>query len=70
MAQIGTQTVGLLVSAVSDILTISDRVIQPTPAIASGRAGTFVQGLLTVENRMVSLLCTERLIPTLDLQAA
>jgi purine-binding chemotaxis protein CheW len=70
VAQIGTQTVGLLVSAVSDILTVSDRMIQPTPAIASGRTGNLVQGLLTVENRMVSLLCTERLVPTIDLQEA
>ena len=70
VAQIGTQTVGLLVSAVSDILTVSDRMIQPTPAIASGRTGNLVQGLLTVENRMVSLLCTERLVPTIELQAA
>ncbi len=70
VAQIGTQTVGLLVSAVSDILTVSDRMIQPTPAIAAGRSGNLVQGLLTVENRMVSLLCTERLVPTLDMQVA
>jgi purine-binding chemotaxis protein CheW len=70
VAQIGTQTVGLLVSAVSDILTVSDRMIQPTPAIASGRTGNLVQGLLTVENRMVSLLCTERLVPTIELHEA
>ena len=70
VAQIGANTVGLLVSAVSDILTVSDQMIQPTPAIASGRASTYVQGLLTVENRMVSLLCTDRLVPAMDLQAA
>ena len=70
VSQIGTQTVGLLVSAVSDILTVSDRMIQPTPAVASGMASNYVQGLLTVENRMVSLLCTERLIPMPELQAA
>ena len=70
VARIGSHTVGLLVSAVSDILTISDQMIQPTPAVASGVATSYVQGLLTVENRMVSLLCTEKLVPTLELQAA
>ena len=70
VAQIGAQVVGLLVSAVSDILTISDQMIQPTPAIASGMAATYVQGLLTVDNRMVSVLCAERLLPALELQAA
>ena len=70
VAQIGANTVGLLVSAVSDILTVSDQMIQPTPAVAAGVASSYVQGLLTVENRMVSLLCTERLIPAVELQAA
>ena len=70
VAQIGTQVVGLLVSAVSDILTISDQTIQPTPAIASGMAASYVQGLLTVDNRMVSVLCADRLVPALELQAA
>ncbi len=71
VAQIGANTVGLLVSAVSDILTVSDRMIQPTPAVASGGlASSCVQGLLTVDSRMVSLLCTERLLPPLDLLAA
>ena len=70
VAQIGANTVGLLVSAVSDILTVSDQMIQPTPAVASGLASSYVQGLLTVESRMVSLLCAERLVPTLELQAA
>ena len=70
VARIGANTVGLLVSAVSDILTVSEQMIQPTPAVASGLASSTVQGLLTVEGRMVSLLCTDRLVPTLELQAA
>ncbi|WP_158747247.1 chemotaxis protein CheW [Acidisphaera sp. L21] len=70
VAQIGAQTVGLLVSAVSDILTINDSMIQPTPAVAQGISSSYVQGLLTVENRMVSLLSTDKLVPTPELQAA
>src|ERR1700754_4596421 len=46
VAQIGAQTVGLLVDAVSDILTVTDDAIQPTPEVASDTARTFVRGLL------------------------
>ncbi len=34
VAQIGEQMVGLLVDAVSDILTVTDDLIQPTPDVA------------------------------------
>lgn len=70
VARIGSHTVGLLVSAVSDILSISDQMIQPTPPVASGAATSYVQGLLTVEDRMVSLLWAEKLMPALEQQAA
>ena len=70
VAQIGAQTVGLLVDAVSDILTVTDDVIQPTPEVASDTAKTFVRGLLAVDGRMISLIGLDRLLPPLDLEAA
>src|SRR4029450_11868197 len=38
VVQIGAQVVGLLVDAVSDILTLNESQIQPTPAVASESA--------------------------------
>lgn len=70
VAQIGTQMVGLLVDAVSDILTVTDDIIQPTPDVASDTAKTFVRGLLAVEGRMLSLLGLERILPDVELEAA
>jgi purine-binding chemotaxis protein CheW len=70
VAQIGSQMVGLLVDAVSDILTVTDDVIQPTPEVASDTAKTFVRGLLAIDGRMISLIGLERLLPELDLEAA
>ena len=70
VAQIGSQMVGLLVDAVSDILTVTDDVIQPTPEVASDTAKTFVRGLLAIEGRMISLIGLDRLLPELDLEAA
>ena len=70
VAQIGAQMVGLLVDAVSDILTVTDDVIQPTPEVASDAAKTFVRGLLAIDGRMISLIGLDRLLPDLDLDAA
>lgn len=69
VAQIGGQTVGLLVDAVSDILSITDDVIQPTPDVASEVAKTFVRGLLAVDGRMISLVGLDHILPE-DLQEA
>ena len=70
VAQIGEQVVGLLVDAVSDILTITDDMIQPTPDVASETAKTFVRGLIPMEGRMISLIGLERVLPELELEAA
>jgi len=70
VAQIGAQMVGLLVDAVSDILTVTDAVIQPTPEVASDTAKNFVRGLISVEGRMISLISLDRVLPDDDQEAA
>jgi purine-binding chemotaxis protein CheW len=70
VADIGGQVVGLLVDAVSDILTITDDMIQPTPDVASETAKTFVRGLISMDGRMISLIGLERVLPDLELEAA
>ena len=70
VAQIGRQVVGLLVDAVSDILTVGDAVVQPPPDVASEMVRNFVQGLLAIEGRMISLISLDRILPNADLEAA
>jgi purine-binding chemotaxis protein CheW len=70
VCQIGEQVVGLLVDAVSDILSVTDDVIQPTPDVGSDTAKTFVRGLLAIEGRMITLIGLDRILPELDLEAA
>ena len=70
VAQIGSQMVGLLVDAVSDILTVTDDLIQPTPDVASDVAKTFVRGLMAVDGRMISLIGLDHLLPEQHLEAA
>jgi len=70
VTQIGRQTVGLLVDAVSDILTVTDDVIQPTPDVASDTAKMFLRGLIAIDGRMISLLGLDRVLPSPELEAA
>ena len=70
VAQIGRQIVGLLVDAVSEILTIADEAIQPTPDVASEMAKTFVRGVLAMQGRMISLIALDDLLPKSQRDAA
>ncbi len=70
VAQINHQQVGLLVDAVSDILTVSDASIQPTPDIASDLVKQFVHGLLPVDGRMISLISLDHVLQNSEAAAA
>ena len=63
VSRIGDQLVGLLVDAVSDILTVTDDTMQPTPDVAYDAEGAFVKGLLPIDGRMISLVSLERMLP-------
>ncbi|HTV34128.1 MAG TPA: chemotaxis protein CheW [Methylocella sp.] len=70
VAQIGTQTIGLLVDAVSDILTLAEDLIQATPEVASEMAKTFVRGVLAVDQRMISMIALDHVLPADERDAA
>jgi purine-binding chemotaxis protein CheW len=63
VAQVGDKVLGLLVDAVSDILTVTDTDIQPTPDVASELARTFVNGVLAVQGRMLSVIGLDNILP-------
>jgi purine-binding chemotaxis protein CheW len=63
VVQIESQVVGLLVEAVSDILTTTDGEILPPPDVASDMAKRFVSGILAIDGRMVSLLSVDSVLP-------
>lgn len=63
VAEVGTQVIGMLVSAVCDILTLGETELQPTPDIAAGAARACLQGLLTTGDRMVGLLRLDQVLP-------
>jgi purine-binding chemotaxis protein CheW len=61
---------GMLVDAVSDILSVTDDVIQPTPDMNCDRVKSFVRGIITIDERMISQIALEALMPELEAQAA
>lgn len=63
VVQVGSQVVGLLVDAVSDILTVTDGEVLPPPDVASDMAKRFVCGLLAMDGRMISLLSVDNVLP-------
>jgi purine-binding chemotaxis protein CheW len=56
VAQIQNRIVGMLVEAVSDILSISDDSIQPTPDMASDFERTFARGIIAIDRRMICMV--------------
>ncbi len=63
VVDIANQMVGLLVEGVSEILTISQDKIQPTPDVASQMAKDFVSGIVAVDKRMISLISLHAILP-------
>jgi purine-binding chemotaxis protein CheW len=70
VVKVDERLVGLLVDAVSDILSITPEMIQPTPDVACDRVKSFVKGLISMEGRMISEIAIERLAPEMELLAA
>jgi purine-binding chemotaxis protein CheW len=64
------QLAGLLVESVSDIVGVSEDMIQATPEVSSALAREFVKGVIAFEGRMVSLVSTERILPKILPEAA
>jgi purine-binding chemotaxis protein CheW len=62
--------IGLLVDAVSDILTVYENEIKPAPASETGIKEKFVNGLIAVEERMVVLLDVSNLVDEANIEEA
>ena len=70
VAQVGQKAVGLLVDAVSDILTVTDDNVQPTPDIANEMTKNYARGILAIEGRMICMIELEALFPHIESEAA
>ena len=70
VCQVGGQLVGLLVDAVSDILTVMNDKMQPTPDVASESAKAFVRGVMAIEDKMIRFIDLNAILPEVSREAA
>ncbi|MBT9447443.1 MAG: chemotaxis protein CheW [Hyphomonadaceae bacterium] len=70
VVKVAERLIGLLVDAVSDILSITDENIQPPPDVACDRVRSFVRGLFTIDGRMISQIALDRILPEIEQVAA
>ncbi|HEX5379673.1 MAG TPA: chemotaxis protein CheW [Phenylobacterium sp.] len=66
----GARTLGLLVDAVSDIIDVTEDMVQPTPDIACDQVKAFVKGLFAIDGRMISLITLDRVLMDVEAEAA
>jgi len=64
VVRIGEQLQGVIVDAVNDIVTIQEADMQPLPDVGSTEAANFLDGLATVEDRMILVLDLDKLAGT------
>ncbi|MDP1027265.1 chemotaxis protein CheW [Sphingomonas sp. KR1UV-12] len=65
VVRIGEQLQGVIVDAVNDIVTIRPEDMQPLPDVGSSQAAALLEGLATVDDRMILILDLDRLAPPL-----
>jgi purine-binding chemotaxis protein CheW len=70
VVQVGSQTAGLLVDAVSDILALPRSELQTPPELAADTAHSFIEALTIVEGRMIRVLDLTAVLPDDSAEAA
>jgi purine-binding chemotaxis protein CheW len=59
----GDRTMGMMVDAVSDILAVTPEMTQETPDLACDDVKGFLEGIITLDGRMISEISLDRLLP-------
>lgn len=67
---VSNQVVGILVEAVFDILSVHPDTVQDTPELASDMVRAFIEGVVTIEERMIRLIDLDRLLQGTGQEAA
>lgn len=70
VAQVKNQVAGLLVDAVSDILTVTDENIQPVPEVSSDLERQYARGIFAIDKRMICMIELDALFPEAESEAA
>lgn len=63
---LGDQTVGFVVDAVSEVLRIQESTVEPPPAVVAGVGSEYMRGVGKLENRLLILLDLNKLLSDAD----
>jgi purine-binding chemotaxis protein CheW len=69
VAETGDEVFGVLVDAVSEIFNVSDEEIQQTPDVARDAAKKLIKGLISGEQRMISVVSLDEIKEIDDIAA-
>jgi purine-binding chemotaxis protein CheW len=70
VVRIGEQLQGIIVDAVNDIVTVATEDLQPVPEMGDTDASRYLEGLATIDQRMILILALDRLVEQLNLAEA
>lgn len=66
VVRVGEQLQGIIVDAVNDIVSVGPEQLQPLPEMGDADASRFLEGLATIDERMILVLSLDRLVePTM-----
>lgn len=63
VVEANNRVVGLLVDEVCDIITITDAMRQETPSIEHSSSQEFIEGLVMIEERIISVIAINAVVP-------
>ena len=63
IVKLGDSTVGFLVEAVSDILTVRPEEMKPTPDVASNQTKDFIEGVFARDDQLLRALDLKSIMP-------
>ncbi len=63
VVEANNRVVGLLVDEVCDIITITDAMRQETPSIEHSSSQEFIEGLVMIEERIISVIAINSVVP-------
>ncbi|HEY1856505.1 chemotaxis protein CheW [Acidocella sp.] len=69
VVELGDQVAGLLVDAVCEIFTVTDEMRQATPHAGDGAAREFIEGLIMMDDRIISVMSIRAIMPEAALDA-
>ncbi len=67
---VADRVVGAIVDSVSDVVQLSADAIKPPPQFSAGLAVEFIEGLASIDDRMVIIMDIERLMMAQDMALA